>query len=246
MPLGHLWSLAVEAQFYLLWSPVVALMLCCRSRAVVTWAAGLAAAISFIDVALRDGHGMSLALDMSTDTRAGSFLVGAALALAWTQRAPWLRALHGLGQRISLVACILFLGWGSWVFRHGASRPVFTLTWVTVSVAAALIVVTFLGDGLGRWCGLVSSPVTTYIGRRSYGLYLWHYVWLTWLGRIGLLGVPVALAATFASAELSWRLVERPALVRKHRFTSTSPRDPFPAPVVPAPASSPFPITLGG
>ncbi len=156
----------------------------------------------FIDVALRDGHGMSLALDMSTDTRAGSFLVGAALALAWTQRAPWLRALHGLGQRISLVACILFLGWGSWVFRHGASRPVFTLTWVTVSVAAALIVVTFLGDGLGRWCGLVSSPVTTYIGRRSYGLYLWHYVWLTWLGRIGLLGVPVALAATFASARI--------------------------------------------
>ena len=149
VPLGHLWSLAVEEQFYLLWSPVVALILSRRSRAMVGWAAGLAAAASFIDVALRDGHGMSLVLDMSTDARAGSFLVGAALSVAWTQRAPWLRALHGRGQRITAVGCLLVLGWGSWVFDHGVSRSVFTLAWAAVSVAAGLIVVAFLGDGPG-------------------------------------------------------------------------------------------------
>ncbi len=249
VPLGHLWSLAVEEQFYLLWAPVLALMLCYRSQAVVRWAAGLAAAASFIDVALRDGHGMSLALDMSADTRAGSFLVGAALALAWTQRVRWLRVLHGWGQPTALVGCILFLVWGSWVFRHAASRPVFTLTWVAVSAAAGLMVVALIGEGSGRRSGLVSSPVATFVGRRSYGLYLWHYVWLTWLARIGLLGVPLALAATFASAEVSWRLVERPALVRKHRFTSTPPRqparEPGPTPVGPVPASSPLAITVG-
>ncbi len=246
VPLGHLWSLGVEEQLYLLWAPALALILCCRSRAVVGWAAGLAAAASFIDVALRDGHGMSLALDMSTDTRAGSFLIGAALALAWTQRAWWLRALHRWGQRFTLVGCILFLAWGSWVFRHGASRPVFTLSWVAVSAAAGLMVVALIGEGPVRRSGLVSSPVVTFVGRRSYGLYLWHYVWLTWLSRIGLLGVPLALAATFASAEVSWRLVERPALVRKHRFTSNPLREPGPTPVGPVPASSPLAIAVGG
>ena len=245
VPLGHLWSLAVEEQFYLLWSPVVALILSRRSRAVVGWAAGLAAAASFIDVALRDGHGMSLVLDMSTDARAGSFLVGAALAVAWTQRAPWLRALHGCGQRITAVGCLLVLGWGAWVFDHGVSRSVFTLAWAAVSVAAGLIVVAFLGDGRGRRPGILASPVVTYVGRRSYGLYLWHYVWLTWLGAMGLLGVPLALAASFVSAEVSWRLVERPALARKRRFTSTPARDPGP-PVAPATTSLPLAVTVRG
>jgi len=197
-------------------------------------------------VALRDGHGIALALDMSTDTRAGSFLVGAALAVAWTQRAPWLRTLRRCGQRITVVGCLLVLGWGSWVFDHGVSRSVLTLTWAAVSVAAGLIVVAFLGDGQERRSGIVSSPVVRYIGRRSYGLYLWHYVWLTWLGAMGLLGVPLALAASFASAEVSWRLVERPALARKHSFTSTPARNPSPPPVVTPPVSLPLPVTVRG
>ena len=246
VPLGHLWSLAVEEQFYLLWSPVVALILCRRSWAGVGWAAGLAAAASVIDVALRDGHGMSLVLDMSADTRAGSFLVGAALAAAWMHRSSWLRALHGRGQRITVVGCLVVLGWGSWGFDHGVSRPVFTLTWAAVSVAAGLIVMAFLGDGPERRSGIVRSPLTTYVGRRSYGLYLWHYVWLTWLAGLGLPGVPLALAASFASAEVSWRLVERPALARRHRFASTPAQSPGPPPVPPAPAALPSTVVVGG
>ena len=45
-------------------------------------------------------------------------------------------------------------------------------------------------------------------------------MWLTWLAGVGLVGVPLALAATGASAELSWRLVERPVLARKRRYTA--------------------------
>ncbi len=221
VPLGHLWSLAVEEQFYLLWSPVVVLLLARRRRAVVAWAAMLAAAASFVDVALRDGHGMSLALDMSTDTRAGAFLVGAALAVAWSQGASWLSAVSGVGRRPTVAGALLVLGWGSWVFDHRVSSSVFTVTWVAVSVAAGLLVVALLGEGSDRRVGVAGSPVATYVGRRSYGLYLWHYVWLTWLAGMCLPGVPLALGATVVTAEVSWRLVERPALARKQRFSST-------------------------
>jgi peptidoglycan/LPS O-acetylase OafA/YrhL len=224
VPLGHLWSLAVEEQFYLLWSPVVVLLLRCRSRAVLGWAAGLAATASFLDVALRDGHRLSRVVDMSTDTRAGSFLVGALLALAWTQRAWWLPALREAGRRCIVVFCLLVFLWGSWVFDHRASRPIFTLAWIAVSVAAGLLVVALLSDEPRTGSGMVSSPVVTYVGRRSYALYLWHYVWLTWLAGFGPARVPLALAATFACAELSWQIVERPALARKGRFTSGAAR----------------------
>jgi peptidoglycan/LPS O-acetylase OafA/YrhL len=225
VPLGHLWSLAVEEQFYVLWSPVVVLLLACRSRAAVGWAAALAALASFIDVALRGGGSITLVVDMSTDMRAGAFLVGAALAVAWTRRAWWLRAMEGAGSRLVVAGSLLMLALGSWVFDHHVTALAFALTWVGVSVSAGLLVVAFLGDAV-HGGAVVTSPVATYVGRRSYGLYLWHYAWLTWLAGMGMAGVPIALGASFVTAEASWRLVERPALARKARFTPARAADP--------------------
>jgi len=220
VPLGHLWSLAVEEQFYLFWSPVAVLLLCRRGRSAVGWVAALAAVVSFIDLALRSRHGLTLRIDMRSDTRAGAFLVGGALAVAWSGRARWLRVIEGRGRHVVVAGSLLVLGWGSWVFDQTVSTEVFTATWVAVSVAAGLLVVAFLGDATTSHNSIVRSPVATYVGRRSYALYLWHYVWLTWLAGFGLLSVPLALAATFAAAEISWRLVERPALTLKRRFSS--------------------------
>jgi peptidoglycan/LPS O-acetylase OafA/YrhL len=67
----------------------------------------------------------------------------------------------------------------------------------------------------------------TYIGRRSYALYLWHYVWLTWLRSLGFSGVLIALLATFTCAELSWRIVESPFLAMKQRLVSGKQADPI-------------------
>jgi peptidoglycan/LPS O-acetylase OafA/YrhL len=220
VPIGHLWSLAVEEQFYLLWSPVAALLLCRRGRAAVGWAAGVAAVASFVDIALHSHGGLSLRVDMGADTRAGAFLVGGALAVAWSRRARWVQVLEGRWSPMVVAGSLLTLGWGAWVFDKNLSAPLFTATWIAVSVAAGLLVVAFLGDRPPSRNSIVDSPVATYVGRRSYGLYLWHYVWLTWLAGLGLFGVPLALLATFAAAEVSWRLVERPALSLKRRFAA--------------------------
>jgi peptidoglycan/LPS O-acetylase OafA/YrhL len=250
VPLGHLWSLAVEEQFYLLWSPVVVLLLArwhraAVGRAAVGWAAGLAAAASFADVALRGGQGVTLAIDMGTDTRAGAFLVGAGLAIAWARRAPWLDAVGVVGRRTVVGASLLTLAWGAWVFDHSVSAAEFAATWIAVSLAAGLLVISFVLDPEQEdrtRPGVVASPLATYVGRRSYGLYLWHYAWLTWLAGMGLAGVPLALGASFATAEASWRLVERPALARKQRFT-VSRASAVPAVPAPGPELTPgFPV----
>lgn len=220
VPIGHLWSLAVEEQFYLLWSPVAALLLCRRGRAAVGWAAVAAAVASFIDIAFHSHGGLNLRIDMGADTRAGAFLVGGALAVAWTRRARWVQAIEGRWSPIVASASLLTLGWSAWVFDEKVSSLLFTVTWIAVSAASGLLIVAFLGDRPRSRNSVVDSPVATYVGRRSYGLYLWHYVWLTWLAGLGLLGVPLALLATFAAAEVSWRLVERPALSLKRRFAS--------------------------
>ena len=102
----------------------------------------------------------------------------------------------------------------------------FTGTWVAVSVAAGLLVIAYLGNGRARHAGMVESPLATYVGRRSYALYLRHCVWLTWLASLGLLGVPFALGASFATAEISWQLVERPALSLKRQFSSITTASP--------------------
>ncbi len=75
-------------------------------------------------------------------------------------------------------------------------------------------------SAIGRF---MSIPFLVYVGKRSYGLYLWHEVPNHLIGQIGqgkigwALRAIVVYALSFALAELSWRLVEAPFLRRKHR-----------------------------
>jgi len=227
VPLGHLWSLAVEEQFYLLWAPAVVLVLAWRRRA-MGWAAAALAVASLLDVVvLRHAHGLTPWVDMGTDTRAGAFLAGAAVAAAWNRRSwmvAFLRRQARLPLALAVAAC---LGWAAWVFDHSGAGWRFASAWIGVSVgAAAMILLLVDGPESVRRHRVLSHPVLVYLGQRSYALYLWHYVWLTWLRGLGLPGVAGALLASLACAELSWRLVETPALARKQRFTPVVPTAP--------------------
>ncbi len=224
VPLGHLWSLAVEEQFYLLWAPLAVLLLAFGGRRLAGWAAAALATGSFLDVALlHGGHGISLAVDMGTDTRAGAFLAGAALAAWWSAGHPALDALAGRLRPAALTAVLAVLAFAAWSFDHPRPTALFVATWVAISLASGLLVLCLLGPPAPDRRSFLSGPLLTYLGRRSYALYLWHYVWLTWFHDLGRPGVLLALAASLASAELSWRLVERPALACKARFAVRPP-----------------------
>ena len=217
--LGHIWSLAVEEQYYLVWPVVLSLLLARGARlrsiaiGLLLLVAGLALWRALLWHQLHDVHRVYFA----TDTRASGLLFGSVLGVV---RESGLR----LPARASavVVACgLLLYGWTiAHVDQQTSSRLLLGLKLVELSAGAMIFA---LGAGerqpVARW--LESAPLV-WIGRRSYGIYLWHvpmlyaaYHLLAW-GRIG--NTLAGVAATIASAALSYRFVERPLLRYKGRF----------------------------
>jgi peptidoglycan/LPS O-acetylase OafA/YrhL len=223
-PLNHLWSLAVEEQFYLLWPWL--LLLGARFvkerrqpapvRPRLATLTLVLAAISAIEMALLFHPSFdSSRVYYGTDTRAFGLLFGAALAMVWPSRAlgkhvgHHARGVLDAAGTVGLVAIVLLVWrtneYSPWLYRGG----MVVLSLATVLVIAALAhPVTRLGRVLG-W-----GPLR-WIGVRSYGIYLWHapvIVLTTPLVNRGVepLRAILQVAATVAIAALSWRFVEQP------------------------------------
>ena len=99
---------------------------------------------------------------------------------------------------------------------------------------AAMQVVPYLVDRphslMGRF---YARPVLVWLGQRSYAVYLWHYLFATWLNPLSpWVSIPVGVSASLLAAALSWRFVEAPALRYAKRFR---PSPPPPAVVDPHP-----------
>jgi peptidoglycan/LPS O-acetylase OafA/YrhL len=235
-PLQHLWSLAVEEQFYLIWPLVIAVLLLgrVRLRFVVAIATGgaLASASWMWVLAVRGNVPFdtdSSRLYFGTDTHASALLLGAAAAAVMAALASR-RAATGrqVGRAISVCAdgaALAALGGVCWAM-HRVSEVTPSLYrggfFVFAALAAVAVVgVSLPGSVLGRVLDV--APIR-WVGTRSYGLYLWHwpvFVYtrpgLDWQLH-GLTATGVRLALTGVLTELSFRLVERP--IRERGFGS--------------------------
>jgi peptidoglycan/LPS O-acetylase OafA/YrhL len=226
-PLEHLWSLAVEEQFYLVW-PVLLLVLLRRTRGrqprVALITLGLAG-VSFLLLAVLAHGGIDNTRPYEgTDTRAGELLVGAALALVY--RPARIRVTPPLGVRagvdvagLAALAGIAWLVTGTSYFSLSLYRGGLLL--LAVLSAVLLVAVTYPGSLSGRLLGL---PLPRWIGERSYGIYLWHMPVVAFTphpaqGTGGWLWPALLeLALTLLLASLSWSLIEDP--VRRHGLLS--------------------------
>ena len=226
--LSHTWSLAIEEQFYLLWPPVVALLVVLgvrRKWLILVAVAGIAEA-TVMRVVLWHGAESWRRLSNGLDTRLDGLLIGALAALVLASLSS-LDVLRRRAFRVVVVAAALTL---VTVLHSGraAAPPMYFGVGSLVSLCAALVLIgTFAAD---TWIGsLLEFGPLVWIGRISYGLYLWHYPVIAGMfenDRLARLGVdpawwiPIQIVASLALATGSFYLLERPMLRFKQRFGS--------------------------
>ena len=216
--ISHLWSLAVEEQFYLLW-PVVVLLTPLRRLPLVI--ASMVCASPLLRLAV--GGPMNSVLPLSCVDALG---VGALLALPRT--AP---AISSIGARIGPPLLLAGLCAQRWLAPDIASE-------IAVDLGVALVaawVINSAAHGFSGIAGVVlqSTPMR-YLGSISYGTYLLHGFMPYLLGRYvtGFVAMwwpfkaALLMTCTLAAASLSWHVFERPILSLKDRWAR---RDELPA-----------------
>lgn len=216
-PFTHLWTLGVEAQFYFLWPLILfMLFLILRKRSKIKWTVFILAVASAVEMALLFDPQNINRVYYGTDTRAFSLLLGSWLALCWpidrlnaSLTAHAARILDGVGIGALLITLLGFFtlpGQSSWTYRGG----MFFYSLIGMILIATVV---HPGSHMNRW---LTNPFFTWIGQRSYGIYVYQlpvmvfYERVIEIGRHPVINALVECLLILAISELSYRLVEQP------------------------------------
>ena len=220
--LKHLWSLAIEEQFYIFW-PAIALLAHrwrgARAVGIVALTAALLSTVAMLTGSVLGS--MPTAADPSrlyfgSDTHAMGICLGAALAVVWRpgRTSP---VLPRQAQIVITTAGFVALALLVWAFMGLGEYSVFLYRGgflvVALLSAVAVAAASHRGVPFGRWLG--NRPMR-WIGERSYGIYLWHWpLFLVLRPGVDLpfSGLPafvVRIAVLLGVAELSYRYLEMP------------------------------------
>lgn len=228
-PFTHLWTLGVEAQFYFLWPLILfMLFLILRKRSKIKWTVFILAVASAVEMALLFDPQNINRVYYGTDTRAFSLLLGSWLALCWpidhlnaNLTAHAARILDGVGIGALLITLLGFFtlpGQSSWTYRGG----MFFYSLIGMILIATIV---HPGSHMNRW---LTNPFFTWIGQRSYGIYVYQlpvmvfYERVIEIGRHPVINALVECLLILAISEFSYRLVEQPLAHYQWRYLPTS------------------------
>ncbi len=248
-PLRHMWSLAIEEQFYLVWPLIVYFLLWWRrSLRSLLVACGLmiAASATLMAVLYVPGKDPSR-VDDGTDTRAQSLLIGAVVGILLFQHGP----IRSLYARTALRAgAVVGAGYTLWLFWRMSERTdaLYQGGFLLAALAVSAVIASVVQPDPGHLGRALSVVPLRWVGRISYGLYLWHWpVFLTLTHtRTGLDGSALLftrIGVSFAFATLSYYALEQPI----RRGTLRLPKPPLVALVTAAAIiAAVFATTTGG
>lgn len=217
-PIGHMWSLAIEEQFYLVWPLVIIVGLRLapqRGKLIIMCLTG--AVLSALAMALIYQPGVDPSrVYYGTDTRAFGLLIGAALAIAWPSQkltrtiSRESRNILDLSGAFGLFALILMIWrtneYGQFLYYGGL---------VLVSILSA-IVIAVLAHPASRLAKIMGCKPLRWIGVRSYSIYIWHYPVIILTnptvdtGGFDGFRVLFQLGVSLLLASLSWKYIEEP------------------------------------
>ena len=220
--LQHTWSLAVEAQFYLLWPLILLLVLKYFGKKVIPAAALTIAAISGVALML-----VSFQLDATnsskvshiyfgTDTHSIGLFLGAALAVSWIPQNFNLQVTRRAQDFIDGIGVFGFIGILATFALIDESKPtLYRIAFPLAGIFGTAILISIVHPA-SRFAPLLRNKVLLWIGERSYAIYLWHWV-IFQISRpqVDLDGENWALFSlrillVLAMADISLRLVELP------------------------------------
>lgn len=225
-PLGHLWSLAVEEQFYLIWPLLLALGLKFLPKRInlAGWILSLAAISALLMAVLYEPGSDPSRVYYGTDTRIFALLIGASLAIVWPSAKLKARVSNQARTVLDVVGVgtLFLLGWMIWhtneyqpfLYRGGM---------VLIAIITALLIAV-LAHPASRLAIVLGCKPLRWLGKRSYGLYLWHFPVITLstsqvsTTEPSIIKSIIQVAVSLLLAELSWRYVEQP--IRCNGFRS--------------------------
>lgn len=221
--LGHLWSLAVEEHYYLIWPLLILLILKYNNRSL---ASGIVWALIIISASWRFyiWHNSSqdevaiLRCFTGSDTRADSLLFGCAAAL-YVLNIKYISSklmdIIALAAIASMVALLFFL-------IAADEKPFFIQGGYSLVAALTAIMIIGLVINPPVWMQrMFSNPILIWCGRLSYGLYLWHFpVQVLFFGHVAKpLGHFVIIAFSLIIPAISFYFFEQPFLRMKTRYS---------------------------
>ncbi len=234
--LQHTWSLGIEEQFYWLWPLIVLALLALAARhgrkAVAGFALVGTAASALVAAVLYRPDDVNRAY-FGTDSRAQALLIGCALATVPLATVPLATVPLTRGRRTMGALAIAGTAGTVWIWTHahGTDGWLYHGGLTVAALAVAAVLAHAVASPAGPTARVLALPPLVWLGRISYGVYLWHWPLFQFVtaDRSGLRGVPllaVRCALTLAISAASYHLVEQP--IRRGGWVRRVPR-PVPA-----------------